>query len=87
MDFRVKDRLFTGYLVDSYISRNDVSISCFSSYSLRSRTSFVLMSRREAHIYLWHGSKSSEDSRATAKAAAKQMLERYVGDHLSIDSN
>ncbi|XP_078345017.1 uncharacterized protein LOC144630533 isoform X1 [Oculina patagonica] len=47
-----------------------------NSYSLRSRTSFVLMSRRETHIYLWHGSKSSEDSRATAKAAAKKMQER-----------
>jgi len=45
------------------------------------------MSRREARVYLWHGSKSSEDSRATAKAAAKQMQERYDGDDLSIDSN
>ena len=36
------------------------------------------MSRREAHIFLWHGSKSSEDSRATAKAAAKKMQERFV---------
>ena len=36
------------------------------------------MSRRETHIYLWHGSKSSEDSRATAKEAARKMLERYA---------
>lgn len=41
------------------------------------------MSRREAHIYLWHGSKSSEDSRATAKAAAKKMQERFVGGYVS----
>lgn len=37
-----------------------------------------MVSRREAHIFLWHGSKSSEDSRATAKAAAKKMQERYI---------
>ena len=41
------------------------------------------MSRREAHIFLWHGSKSSEDSRATAKAAAKKMQERYVSGYVS----
>jgi len=41
------------------------------------------MSRREAHIFLWHGSKSSEDSRATAKAAAKKMQERFVTVYVS----
>ncbi|XP_022790762.1 supervillin-like isoform X2 [Stylophora pistillata] len=51
-----------------------------NSYSLRSRTSLVLVSRREAHIYLWHGCKSSEDSRATAKAAAKKVQERKSVD-------
>lgn len=47
-----------------------------SSYSLRSRTSFVLVVRKEAHIYLWHGCKSSVDSRLTAKAAAEKIQER-----------
>ena len=60
-----------------------MSIFYFSSYSLRSRTSFVVVSRREAHIFLWHGSKSSEDSRATAKAAAKKMQERYINGYFS----
>ena len=50
----------------------------FSSYSLRSRTSFVLVVRKEAHIYLWHGCKSSDDSRSTARAAAKKAQERYM---------
>ena len=49
-----------------------------SSYSLRSRTSFVLVVRKEAHIYLWHGCKSSDDSRSTARAAAKKAQERYM---------
>ena len=49
-----------------------------SSYSLRSRTSFVLVVRKEAHIYLWHGCKSSDDSRSTARAAAKKTQERYI---------
>ena len=71
---------FTHNLNDSLVLFHEIFsiLFCFSSYSLRSRTSFVLMSRREAHIFLWHGSKSSEDSRATAKAAAKKMQERFV---------
>ncbi|XP_067018746.1 uncharacterized protein [Acropora muricata] len=47
-----------------------------SSYSLRSRTSLLLVVCKEAHIYLWHGCKSSSDSRSTAKAAAEKMKER-----------
>ena len=50
----------------------------FSSYSLRSRTSFVLVVRKEAHVYLWHGCKSSSDSRKTAKVAAGKIQERYL---------
>ena len=50
----------------------------FSSYSLRSRTSFVLVVRKEAHVYLWHGCKSSSDSRKTAKVAAEKVQERYL---------
>ena len=58
----------------------------FSSYSLRSRTSLLLVVCKEAHIYLWHGCKSSSDSRSTAKAAAEKMKERYgfMGNDLLI---
>ena len=88
-DFRVKERLLAVYLhtisliVSFYFMKWCQYLLCFSSYSLRSRTSFVLVSRGEAHIFLWHGSKSSEDSRATAKAAAKKMQERFVSGYVS----
>ena len=76
--------LFTHYFTNILVLFHEtMSILYFSSYSLRSRTSFVVVSRREAHIFLWHGSKSSEDSRATAKAAAKKMQERYIDGYFS----
>ena len=36
------------------------------------------MVRKEAHVYLWHGCKSSSDSRKTAKVAAEKVQERYL---------
>lgn len=56
------------------------SCQSFSSYSLRSRSSFVLVVRKEARVFLWHGCKSSVDSRLTAKAAAEKIQERYWQD-------
>ena len=51
------------------------SLLC-SATSLRSRSSFVLVLCKQGEIFLWHGSKSSDATRATAIQGAHRLIEK-----------
>lgn len=58
---------------------------------LRSRTSFVLLNledvdKDKASIHIWHGVKSSEVTRKTAKFAAEKLKELWVLEEMELFS-
>jgi len=50
--------------------------------SLRSRSSFVLVLCKQGEIFLWHGSKSSDATRATAIQGAHRLIENHPEEAL-----
>eukprot|EP00795_Rhopilema_esculentum_P013586 gene13586-4479_t len=53
-----------------------------SATSLRSRSSFVLVLCQQAEIFLWHGCKSSDATRATALNAVHRLIENHPEEAL-----